>query len=65
MTGSLSDWEPATIRDALKPVTITMTITDVDWQVAALMLGCSVLDLLPTPQNRDTRRMATLAKADQ
>lgn len=44
--------------------TITMTITDIDFQVAALMMGVSVLALIPTPQNRDAWRRSTLRKED-
>lgn len=41
---------------------LTITITDVSLEVAALLLGVSPLELIPTPQNRDTWRRATLTK---
>jgi hypothetical protein len=47
-----------------KNVTVGFTVHDIDWQVAALMMGCSVLDLIPTPQNRDAWRRGPLQKAD-
>lgn len=39
---------------------VEITVTDIDFQTAALLMGCSVLELLNTPQNRDARRRATL-----
>ena len=45
-------------------ITIEATFTDVDYELIALMAGLSLLELIHTPQNRDTWRRATLTKAD-
>jgi hypothetical protein len=43
--------------------TIEVTFTDVNYELFRLLTGYSVLDTLPTPQNRDTWRRETLQKA--
>jgi hypothetical protein len=43
---------------------IELTFTDISYELFHLLTGIPVLDTLPTPQNRDAWRRATLQKAD-
>lgn len=47
-----------------KRITIEATFTDVSAELFRLLTGFSILDTVPTPQNRDTWRRAALTKAD-
>lgn len=48
----------------LPRTSVEFTITDVNYELFFLLTGFSVLDTIPTPQNRDAWRRATLQKAD-
>ena len=64
MTESISDWDGRTFHFP-KKVSVEMTFNDVDFSLFALLTGSTILELLDTPQNRDTWRRNTLTKADQ
>lgn len=49
----------------MQPASVSFTITDVSPELFSILSGVPLIDLLPTPQNRDTWRRNTLQKADQ
>ena len=47
-----------------KRVELEVTFTDVSFELFRLLTGLSVLETIPTPQNRDAWRRSNLQKAD-
>lgn len=52
-------------KEWAKAQQVTATITDVSLEAMSLISGVRLLDLIPTPQNRDAQRRATLEQGPE